>query len=195
MPNVAQVLKEEIARVARKEIRSAIGRIAKPTSKARHTQAALKRRIAVLEKQAKQIQAMAARLGAAQPPPTPDKAGKIRVTAKGMRSLRKKLRLTPGEFGKLIGVTRQAVANWEKGEGALKIRETTRASLMAIRGIGAREAKVRLAEKPGKAKVAKNTKKVKNRATDGDMPHGHLRARRGFSRKQPANRARRGKLK
>ncbi len=52
-------------------------------------------------------------------------------------------RFSQAELGKLIGVTRQAVANWEKGEGALKIRDTTRASLMAIRRLGAREAKER----------------------------------------------------
>ncbi len=152
MPNVAKVLKEEISRIARKEIKSAVARITKPTTKTRKAQAALKRRLAVLEKQAKQILSVVNRLEAAQPKAAPEATSKIRVTAKGMRSLRRKLRLSQGEFGRLLGVSEQAVYMWERGSGALRVRETTRTALLAIRGFGAREARAHLesmaAEKP-----------------------------------------------
>lgn len=144
MPNVAKVLKEEIARVARKEIKLAIARIAKPTAKSRRTQAELKRRLAALEKQSKVLAAALGKVTAVQPVRAAEEDKKIRVTAKGMRSLRRKLRLSQAEFGKLLSVSEQAVYMWERRNGAIRVRDTTRANLMAIRDFGAREARQRL---------------------------------------------------
>ena len=60
------------------------------------------------------------------------------------RSLRRKLRLSQAEFGKLLSVSEQAVYMWERRNGAIRVRDTTRANLMAIRDFGAREARQRL---------------------------------------------------
>ena len=95
-------------------------------------------------------------------------ADKARLTAKGMRSLRRKLRLSGQEFAQLVGVTGQAVYAWEKGNGPLKVRAKTRAAIVAIRGIGAREAKRRLAAmndapQPAKAKARRKAGKPKGR--------------------------------
>ena len=62
-----------------------------------------------------------------------------------MRSLRKKLGLTQEAFGKLVGVTNLSVYHWEKKNGPLGVREATRAAILAVRGLGVREAKERLA--------------------------------------------------
>ena len=74
----------------------------------------------------------------------PGDALSIRVTAKGMRSLRHKLGLTQEEFAKLMGVTAQTIWMWEQKEGALRVRDTTKKAIFAIRDLGAREAKRRL---------------------------------------------------
>jgi hypothetical protein len=46
----------------------------------------------------------------------------------------------------LIGVTAQAVVNMEKKNGPLAVRKVTKASILGIRGMGAREAKARIKE-------------------------------------------------
>ena len=64
-----------------------------------------------------------------------------------MKSLRRRLGLSGDELGKLLGITGQAIYNWEKHSGgALKVRATTRAAILALRGVGAREVRRRLDE-------------------------------------------------
>ena len=71
-----------------------------------------------------------------------------------MRSLRRKIGLSQDAFAKLVGVSSNAVYQWESKPGMLRLRDNTRAALLAVRKLGAREAKARLAAmKPaGKAK-------------------------------------------
>ena len=83
------------------------------------------------------------------------------MTGKGIRSLRKKLSLSQAEFGRLIGVTPQAVVNMEKKQGPLAVRKVTRAAILAVRGMGAREAKIKLDEKGAVKKTEKRGKKTK----------------------------------
>ena len=66
--------------------------------------------------------------------------------------------MTQEEFAKLVGVSSQGVYVWESKPGMLRLREATKAALMAVRGLGAREAKERLAGmavKKADKKVAK----------------------------------------
>lgn len=61
-------------------------------------------------------------------------------------ALRKKLRLSQADFGKLLGTTPHAVYLWEKKLGALNLQDKTKAAILSVRGLGAREAKEKLAE-------------------------------------------------
>ena len=56
-----------------------------------------------------------------------------------------------------------AVYQWEKKNGPLHVRETTRAAILAVRDLGAREAKERLAGLAGgkKGKARKTGRKAK----------------------------------
>jgi len=146
MPNVMNVLRDEILRLARKEVKASVTKIHKPTVQLKHDVAALKRTVAALEKQNRRLQGVLDRLAQAQPQQAPEEAVKVRITGKGMRSLRRKLKLAQGEFGRLIGVTTQAVGNMERKNGRLAVRKATRSAILAIRGMGAREAQARLAE-------------------------------------------------
>ena len=157
MPNIAKVLKDEMARIARREANSAVAPARKPAAGLKRTAAELKRKVAVLEKEVRSLRKMVAGLRPAAPA-VDAVVAKARLTAKGMRSLRRKLRLTGQEFAQLVGVTGQAVYAWEKGNGPLKVRAKTRTAILAIRGIGAREAKRRLAaanEAPKRARAAR----------------------------------------
>ena len=93
-----------------------------------------------------------------QPQFEPAEGQKARITAKGMRSLRKKLGLTGQEFAKLLGVSLISVYQWEKKSGPLRVRDATRAAILSVRDLGAREAKERLAGMAEGKKVAKAKK-------------------------------------
>ena len=161
MPNIARVLKEEIARIGRKEASAAVTPLRKRVIKLERSSADLKKRSALLEKENKQLQGQLNRMLPSQPAaPDPTEAAKARFASKGIKALRSKLRLSQAQFAALIGVSDQAVYNWEKKQGALKLRPSTKAAILAVRGIGAQEARKRLeamrpkkaASKRGKAK-------------------------------------------
>ena len=144
MPNVAEVLKAEIVRIARREVKKSSVSVNQAALRSKRAIAALNRQVAALEKEVRLLRRALARAQASSAPAatSPDRA---RITVKGVRSLRRRLGLSGEEFGRLVGVTGQAVYAWEKTSGPLKVRAATRAAILAIRSIGAREAKRRLA--------------------------------------------------
>jgi DNA-binding transcriptional regulator YiaG len=146
MPNVEKALKAEIARISRKEIKTAIGHIAKSHTNLKKTVTDLRKRVTSLEKENKRLLTDTRRQMAQRTDKAPEEAGKARLTAKGIRSLRNRLRLTQADFAKLARATTHAVYLWEKKEGPLKLRDKTRESLLSIRGLGAKEASARLEE-------------------------------------------------
>ncbi len=141
MPNLAATIKEEIRRLARKEIRAQIGATRKAAALHRREIARLKR---LLQAQEKKI----ARL-ASQERSSDEKAnGKeealqgLRFSPRSVRAQRRRLKLSAQEFGKLVGVSAQTVYHWEQGKG--RPRAAQFAALIAVRGIGRREARSRL---------------------------------------------------
>ena len=143
MSTFASSFKAEVIRLARKEAKAAVTPIKKPSGANRKAIADLKRRVAALEKENRRLSAQLAKIPQPQAAPAADH--KARITAKGMRSLQKRLRLSGSEFAKLIGVTGQVVYRWGKTNGPLGIRESTRAAILAIRNLSATEAKDKLA--------------------------------------------------
>lgn len=163
MSNIAKVLKAEIMRIGRKEARGATQGIAKTNMWLRKIVADLKRRVLLLEKENKRLVATMRKYQAESPQKPDEETSKARLTSKGIRSLRRKLRLSQLDFGKLLGTTAHSVYLWEKKEGALKLREKTKAALLSIRGLGAGEARTKLDETGGKHKRSRTvaTKKRK----------------------------------
>lgn len=106
MPNIATVLKSEIARISRKEIKTETERLQAAVAQGRKDIVALKRQVAALEKLVKQV---TKKVGKALPaseaavsvePSTP----KIRFSPARLAAHRQKLGLTANEFGALVGV-------------------------------------------------------------------------------------------
>jgi len=160
MPNIGKAIKDEIVRLARKECKSDTASLRKSTIAARKVIVTLKRQMAALEKQVKELQNRVP-VAATVAPEAPEGA-KARITAKGLRSLRKSLRMTGEQFSRLLGVSTQAVYAWERKEGPIRLRTTTKAAVLSVRGLGAREARARLAEKAqAKKPAAKKAPKVK----------------------------------
>ena len=163
MSNVVKILKAEIARISKKEAKSATEAIGKSNAWVRKTVADLKKRLVLLEKENKRLVTAVKKFQMAQPEKMEQEEGKkARFTSRGIRALRKKLHLSQADFGKLLGTTPHAVYLWEKKIGAVNLREKTKTAILAIRGPGAREVKEKLAE-PGKklkkVKVAASKKR------------------------------------
>jgi DNA-binding transcriptional regulator YiaG len=146
MPNFAKALKSEIARISRKEARIAFSGIRKSAISLKKHVASLKSRISALEKENRFLTAAEKRRSAQQPQLISETTKRTRITSKGMLSLRRKLRLTQVEFAKLLGTTSQTIYMWEHKNGALRVRKNMMAAILSVKGLGAREAKNKIAE-------------------------------------------------
>jgi DNA-binding XRE family transcriptional regulator len=137
MSNVASVLKEEIARVARKEIRRETATLKKASVAYRSEIAALKKRALELERQLRQVGRRAER-------PAPAAANEdsvnqaTRFSAKSMASQRRRLGLSAAECGLLIGASSQSIYNWEEGKARPRAQHLP--AIFALRNLGRREA-------------------------------------------------------
>ena len=144
MPNIASVLKSEIARLARKELRSQTDGLKKTIGTYRSEIAELKRRVRALEKDVARGNGNRRDDRAARAPEAPADAGApLRFRAAGMAANRKRLGLSAADFGRLIGATGQSVYAWESGRS--KPRRENLAAIAALRGVGKREVAERLA--------------------------------------------------
>jgi len=140
MPNIAAVLKEEIARLARKEIRKETAAVQKASSQYRRDLAALKRQIAELHRQ---VSLLEGKVLAEPGDTTPvDDNTRVRFSARGLRSQRKRLGLSATDYARLVGVSPQSIRNWERG--TTRPRKEQVLALAALRTIGKREAEARL---------------------------------------------------
>jgi DNA-binding transcriptional regulator YiaG len=139
------VMKDEIRRLARKEIRAATAGMKKDQTAFRKAVAGLRRQIKAHNYTIRQLLQVAAKQAKMTTlAPEAAEGSKTWVTAKGIRAQRKKLKLSQAQFGKLIGVSGYTVLKWEHGSGPLKLRLRTRRAFLAIRGLGIREARLRL---------------------------------------------------
>lgn len=144
MPNIATVLKAEVVRLARKELKTATDSLRKTIAAQRSDIAALRKRVSELERAQKQTsKAVLARKPAEPPAPAEGDDSKLRFRPAGMAANRKRLGLSAEDFGRLVGATGQSVYAWEAGKS--KPRSQNLAAIAALRGIGKREVAERLA--------------------------------------------------
>ena len=146
MPNLGAVLKEEIQRLARKEVRAVVTPVKRRVAELTRTYVALKRQVPHLEKTVArlEVEAKARQLEGVQKG-TKDTRG-TRLGPRSIASQRKRLKLSRRDFGQLVGVTANSIYLWETGEVSPK--EKSRATLIGLRGIGVKEAR-RLVEGDG----------------------------------------------
>lgn len=147
MPNIQAVLKSEIARVARKELRGETEHLKKLTSHYRGEIAALKRRLLALERQLARVGKAGAR-GAGRAAAAPDDGEgdgtRLRYSAKGLAAQRKRLGISAAAMAQLLGVSAQSIYKWE--DGKTRPRASQIKAIAALRGIGKREAMARLGQ-------------------------------------------------
>lgn len=135
MANIASVLKEEITRLARKELRTETESLKRASAQYRSDIAALKRRTAALEKQLANIEKSIARTTEIEI--KPEAASKSRFTANGFKKLRQRLGLTAQIAGDLLGVSAQTIYSWEAGNTSPREQQMER--IVKLRSMGKRE--------------------------------------------------------
>jgi DNA-binding transcriptional regulator YiaG len=140
MPNIATLLKTEISRVARKELRGESHALKKAVSTHRSEIAALKRRTHTLEQELRRLSKLAAK---AAPAAVDEPASaKSRFSAKSLISQRRRLGLSAAECGLLVGATAQSIYNWEAG--TVRPRDKHLPAIAALRAFGKKDAAARL---------------------------------------------------
>lgn len=141
MPNIATVLKAEIARVARKEMKAETASLRKSVISYRSEIASLKRRSQALEQEVRRLGSAKA---ASRAPSTPKEVEEksIRFSAKGLASQRKRLGLSAQDLGLLIGTTSQSIYNWE--EGKARPRAKYMSAIAALKTLGKKTATAHL---------------------------------------------------
>jgi DNA-binding transcriptional regulator YiaG len=141
MSTLATALKEEIRRLARKEIRAQTGRTSRAVAQYRREIARLKRQQRDYDKKLAYIAAQTQKSASAAPA-EPDLNGSNRFSARSVRAQRRRSGLSASDYAKLVGVSPLTVYNWEHNKS--RPRQSQFVALISLRGLGKREAKSKL---------------------------------------------------
>jgi DNA-binding transcriptional regulator YiaG len=114
MANIAALLKQEITRLVRKELKTEMESLKKSNSRYRAEIAELKRRVSALEQQLKAA-GRQDRKQASQAIQTNEPAGNPRFRADGLKKHRDRLGLSAPALASILGVSAQTIYNWEAG--------------------------------------------------------------------------------
>lgn len=139
MPNVATVLKEEITRLARKEVKAQGASSKKAAAQHRRDIALLKRQVQALSKEVADLKRQQKRTDRAT---SPTVGTPVRFSPSWVKSHRERLELSAADYAELVGVSPLTIYNWEKGK--TKPRQEQLAAWGRIRELGKREAWKRL---------------------------------------------------
>ena len=141
MSTLAVALKDEIRRLARKEIKAETGRTTRAVAQYRREIARLKRQMREQEKKLAFLESQA-RKQLGKPAAVSDQNGEARFSARSVKAQRRKTGLSAADYARLVGVSALTIYNWEHQKSRPRKEQLT--SLVALRGIGKREAQAKL---------------------------------------------------
>jgi len=151
MGKVEDAVRAEIMRLVRKELRSVLVPLGKEVRQLKRGLGRVSKSVARLERvvaaQVREAEASKARLEVPE-----EEAKRARLSANLIRKLRTRLGIAQGQLAVLVGVSAGAVAQWE--QGMISPRGQNRATLVALRKIGRRDAR-RMLEQKGVAVPSK----------------------------------------
>jgi hypothetical protein len=141
MPSIASILKSEIARVARKEVRGETLGLKGAVRAYRAEIALLKGRT---QAQGQELRRLSKTSAKAAPVAAKDVSSKtLRFSAKGLASQRRRLALSADGCGLLVGASGQSVYSWQAGKASPRAAHLP--AIAGLRTLGKREATARLA--------------------------------------------------
>jgi len=136
MGKMEQMLRAEITRLAKKQVRPTYLPLARDVRRLKRTVSGLRKTVAVLARLGTELQAERAaeraKLAAA-----PEEVQAARISPLLIKKLRARLGITQGELATLVGVSTSAVGSWEYGKA--KPEGHNREALVALRKLGKRE--------------------------------------------------------
>ena len=156
MPTLAALLKEEISKIAHKEVQDQVRELKKTVREQRDAIARLEKQIGPAKTKAKakaktkakakaKAEPVAAKPAAkASKAPTGDKRKQPRIAPNTIKKHRRRLKLSQAELGKLLNVSTNTVLRWEAGSS--KPRGKHLPELAKLRSISQRELKNQLGE-------------------------------------------------
>ena len=142
MPNFAQSIKNEITRLARREIRSQTLALRKSSTQHRKEIAELKRQAAELKTEIKRLAKLSGSGISPQKSQDDTVTVALRFSAKSVIAQRKRLGISANDFGKLVGVSGVTIYAWEQGRS--RPRKTQIQALALVRTFGKTEARAKL---------------------------------------------------
>ena len=154
MTTLATVLKDEIRRLARKEIRAQTGATSRAVAQYRREIARLKRQQREQERKIAFLEGQT-RKSLTSPAKSADANGDSRFSARSVRAQRRRSGLSAADYAKLVGVSPLTIYNWEHNKS--RPRQGQFAALIALRGLGKREALAKLALLDAKPKSPRKT--------------------------------------
>ncbi|MCI5779066.1 MAG: helix-turn-helix domain-containing protein [Lentisphaeria bacterium] len=134
MPDIKQVLGEEIRRLARKEVKQAVLPLQKTVAEQKQAIRDLKREIAELKKAVPMPEVPVQETACGE-----NSGVKRRLNAAGIVRIRTKLKLSQSKFAALLGVAPHTVSMWEQGNASP--RENMKRDICGLRSVGRRELK------------------------------------------------------
>lgn len=141
MSNIAALLKQEISRLVRKELKSETESLKKASSRYRSEIAELKRRIASLEQQMKAAERQSRKQHPATVPAEVESS--VRFRADGLKKHRERLGLSAAALGSILEISPQTIYNWEAGKTRPSKEQVGKIAI--LRKMGKREVQDRLA--------------------------------------------------
>ena len=162
MGKLEEVLKSEIGRLARKELRATVGPLSNEMRELKRAVARLSKIVGALEKAAVQ-KSRRSLSEKGQLEASADEVKAARLSARVIKNLRKRLGISQDKMAAILDVSPASVAFWEQGRA--RPRGANRTALVALRKLGRRDVKRILAEgnvphgKSGSSKKRKRSKK------------------------------------
>ena len=151
MPTLAVLLKEEISKIARKEVQDQVRELKQTVREQRDAIARLEKQIGPAKAKAATkpaaTKSAAAKPAAAKPAAKAsagDKRKQLRIAPNTIKKHRKRLKLSQAELGQLLNVSTNTVLRWEAGTS--KPRSKHLPGLDQLRTISKRELKKQLGE-------------------------------------------------
>ena len=145
MPNYTAVLNEEIARIARKEVKAAVEPLSARIIEQKKRISALNKQVAELEKRVDYLEEL---LGFEEildaSSITEEEIEKSRITPKYISNLRSKHDLSRNDMAYLLDINPNSIYLWENGRA--KPRNETKAKLLLLKKMGKKEVKALLEE-------------------------------------------------
>lgn len=141
MNKLQTILKDEITRLARREVRKAVTPLLAAIKRLKAADATLKAEIVALK------QSSAAKTAVPSPSVTDAELKSARFSGGLIRKLRKRLGLTASQMAKLVGVSTFSIHAWESGKTRPKLE--SQKALVALRKMSKSQARKRVAEGRG----------------------------------------------